>query len=105
MNTEQCYARHVLQYTENDVTLSVPKLYFGYATGSNLLFPFAAGASSVLFDERCTADAIFSRIARYRPTILITVPTMAASLPGQRSPVGSRMVDEGTRPPGLAWEG
>ena len=30
----------------------------------------------MLFDERCTADAIFSRIARYRPTVLITVPTM-----------------------------
>jgi len=76
VNTAQCYAAQVLCYTETDVTISVPKLYFGYATGSNLLFPFAAGASSVLFDERCTADAIFSRIARHRPTILITVPTM-----------------------------
>jgi acyl-coenzyme A synthetase/AMP-(fatty) acid ligase len=76
VNTAQCYARHVLCYGEDDVTLSVPKLYFGYAMGSNLLFPFAAGASGVLFDERCTADAIFSRIARYRPTVLITVPTM-----------------------------
>ena len=54
----------------------MPKLYFGYAMGSNLFFPFAAGATSVLFDERCTADAIFSRIARHRPTMLITVPTM-----------------------------
>jgi benzoate-CoA ligase family protein len=76
LNTAECYARQILRYTEDDVTLSVPKLYFGYAMGSNLLFPFAAGATSVLFDERCTADAIFSRIARYRPTILIAVPTM-----------------------------
>nr|MBA3893280.1 benzoate-CoA ligase family protein [Gemmatimonadales bacterium] len=76
VNTAQCYAGQVLRYTEDDVTLSVPKLYFGYATGSNLLFPFAAGAASVLFDERCTAEVVFSRIARYRPTILITVPTM-----------------------------
>lgn len=76
VNTAQCYARQVLCYTEDDVTLSVPKLYFGYATGSNLLFPFAAGAASVLFDDRCTAEVAFSRIARYRPTILITVPTM-----------------------------
>jgi benzoate-CoA ligase family protein len=76
VNTAQCYAGQVLRYTEDDVTLSVPKLYFGYATGSNLLFPFAAGAASALFDERCTAEAIFSRIARYRPTILIAVPTM-----------------------------
>ena len=76
VNTARCYAGQVLCYTENDVTLSVPKLYFGYATGSNLLFPFAAGASSVLFDDRCTAEVVFSRIARHRPTILITVPTM-----------------------------
>jgi benzoate-CoA ligase family protein len=75
-NTAQCYAQEVLRYTEDDVTLSVPKLYFGYAMGSNLFFPFAAGATSVLFDERCTADAVFSRIARFRPTVLVTVPTM-----------------------------
>jgi benzoate-CoA ligase family protein len=76
VNTTECYARHVLCYTQDDITLSVPKLYFGYAMGSNLLFPFAAGATSVLFDDRCTADAIFSRVARYRPTVLIAVPTM-----------------------------
>jgi benzoate-CoA ligase family protein len=76
VNTTRCYGAQVLCYTENDITLSVPKLYFGYAMGSNLFFPFAAGATSVLFEERCTADAIFSRIARHRPTILIAVPTM-----------------------------
>ncbi|HWA57548.1 MAG TPA: benzoate-CoA ligase family protein [Gemmatimonadales bacterium] len=76
VNTQQCYAREVLRYTEDDVTLSVPKLYFGYATGSNLLFPFAAGAAVVLYDERCTAEVLFARIARHRPTILIAVPTM-----------------------------
>jgi benzoate-CoA ligase family protein len=82
VNTAECYARMVLQYTENDVTLSVPKLYFGYATGSNLLFPFAAGAASVLFDDRCSADMIFAQIARHRPTILITVPTMINQMVG-----------------------
>jgi acyl-coenzyme A synthetase/AMP-(fatty) acid ligase len=43
VNTARCYASQVLGYTERDVTLSVPKLYFGYATGSNLFFPFRAG--------------------------------------------------------------
>jgi benzoate-CoA ligase family protein len=75
-NTTDCYARQVIQYTENDVTLSVPKLYFGYATGSNLFFPFAAGGSACLFSEPATADALFARIRRHRPTILINVPTM-----------------------------
>src|SRR6266404_7075704 len=76
MNTAQCYARQILCYTEDDVTLSVPKLYFGYAMGSNLLFPFAAGGATCLFAEPATPEALFARIERFRPTILIAVPTM-----------------------------
>ena len=76
INTTELYGRGILGYVENDVTLSVPKLYFGYATGSNLLFPFAAGASSVLFPEPVTAEVLFEKIRRHRPTVLINVPTM-----------------------------
>ena len=75
-NTTACYGGGVIGYTERDVTMSVPKLYFGYATGSNLFFPFAAGGSTALFAEPPTADALFERIRRRRPTILINVPTM-----------------------------
>jgi benzoate-CoA ligase family protein len=75
-NTTECYGKQVVVYGEGDVTLSVPKLYFGYATGSNLFFPFAVGATAALFPERCTADVLFEKIARFRPTILINVPTM-----------------------------
>ena len=75
-NSTECFAKGVLGYAANDVTLSVPKLYFGYATGSNLFFPLSVGASAVLFPERCTADELFTQIARHRPTILINVPTM-----------------------------
>ncbi len=75
-NTTECYAKQVLELTETDVTISVPKLYFGYATGSNLLFPFSVGARSVLFAERCTPETLFEKIERHRPTVLINVPTM-----------------------------
>jgi len=75
-NTTELYAKRVLEYSESDITLSVPKLYFGYATGSNLLFPFSVGGTSILFPERCTADALFDLIQKHRPTILINVPTM-----------------------------
>jgi benzoate-CoA ligase family protein len=75
-NTTACYGGGVIGYTERDITLSVPKLYFGYATGSNLFFPFAAGGSAVLFPEAATAEVLFERIARFRPTVLINVPTM-----------------------------
>src|SRR3954468_22232888 len=78
-NTE-CYAKQVLKITEQDITLSVPKLFFGYATGTNLLFPFAVGGATALFAERSTAETMFEVIKRYRPTILTTVPTMINSI-------------------------
>src|SRR5690606_26203574 len=66
-NTTECYGKQVIRYTEDDVTISVPKLFFGYAMGSNLFFPFAAGASAVLFPGRCTPETLFEQIARHRP--------------------------------------
>lgn len=80
VNTTELFAKRVLGYGPEDRTLSVPKLYFGYATGCNLLFPFSVGASAVLFPERCTADALFAQIRKHRPTILINVPTMINNL-------------------------
>jgi len=74
-NTE-CYAKRVLRIDENDITLSVPKLFFGYATGTNLLFPFAVGGSTAIFSERSTAETMFRMIEKYQPTILTSVPTM-----------------------------
>ncbi len=74
-NTE-CYAKGVLGVSEDDLTVSVPKLFFGYATGTNLLFPFAAGGATALFPGRSTPEKMFEVIARHRPTILTSVPTM-----------------------------
>jgi benzoate-CoA ligase len=74
-NTET-YALRVVRYAESDVSLAVPKLFFGYATGTNLMFPFRAGATSVLFPGRSTADELFDQIAAHRPTVLTSVPTM-----------------------------
>jgi benzoate-CoA ligase family protein len=74
-NTE-CYAKQVLQINDSDITLSVPKLFFGYATGTNMMFPFAVGGSTALFSERSTAETMFEMIQKFRPTILTSVPTM-----------------------------
>ena len=78
-NTE-VYAKRTLGVRESDLTVSVPKLFFGYATGTNLLFPFAVGGATALFDERSTPEKIFEVVERYRPTILTTVPTMINSM-------------------------
>ncbi|MEY2983269.1 MAG: hypothetical protein RL562_3496 [Planctomycetota bacterium] len=78
--TTECYGKGTLGMTEDDITLSVPKLFFGYATGINLLFPFSVGASTVLFPDRCTEARIFELVARFRPTVLVNVPTMIKKL-------------------------
>jgi benzoate-CoA ligase family protein len=76
----ETYAKRVLEMRETDVTLSVAKLFFGYATGTNLMFPFAVGATTCLFEERSTPEAIFEGIARWRPTVLTSVPTMIQAM-------------------------
>lgn len=75
VNTTRLYGQGALGLTEDDITISVPKLYFGYATGSNLLFPFSVGGSAVLFTENSTPAALFERIARHRPTVMVNVPS------------------------------
>jgi benzoate-CoA ligase len=74
-NTE-VFAKQTIGVREDDLTVSVPKLFFGYATGTNLLFPFAVGGAAALFAERSTPEKLFEVVERYRPTILTTVPTM-----------------------------
>jgi benzoate-CoA ligase family protein len=78
-NTE-VYAKRTVGYAESDVAISVPRLFFGYATGTNLWFPFAVGATVGLFSERPTAESVADAIARYRPTIVTNVPTMLGKL-------------------------
>jgi benzoate-CoA ligase family protein len=78
-NTE-VYARRTLGYRREDITVSVPRLFFGYATGTNLWFPFAVGATVGLFSERPTPESLADAIARYRPTIVTNVPTMLGKL-------------------------
>ena len=78
-NTER-YAKHVLKMHADDVTLSVPKLFFGYATGANLMFPFDFGATAVLFADKPTPARLFELIAKHRATLLVNVPTMIAQM-------------------------
>ncbi|MBX3208529.1 MAG: benzoate-CoA ligase family protein [Labilithrix sp.] len=78
-NTE-VYAKQTVGYRKDDVTISVPRLFFGYATGTNLMFPFAVGATAGLFSERPTPESLANAIAMYRPTVVTNVPTMLGKL-------------------------
>ncbi|MGB0648153.1 MAG: benzoate-CoA ligase family protein, partial [Bradymonadia bacterium] len=78
-NTE-VYAKQTIGYHRDDVCVSVPRLFFGYATGTNLMFPFAVGATVGLFVEKPTADRIAWAIDYYQATMLTSVPTLMARL-------------------------
>lgn len=74
------YARPILRLTPEDRTFSVAKLYFAYGLGNALYFPFAAGASTVLYPGRPTPEAIAAVVRASRPTVLFGVPTAYAGL-------------------------
>jgi benzoate-CoA ligase len=74
------YAQRTLGLKRDDITLSAPKLFFGYALGSNLLFPLSVGGSCVLVADRVEPADYFALLARYRATQFITVPTTIAKL-------------------------
>jgi benzoate-CoA ligase len=86
----EAYAKGVLGLGPDDVTLSVPKLYFGYATGMSLLFPLAVGATAVLFPDRPTPERMFELVVRHRPTVLALVPTLIAKMLAAEPPAEAR---------------
>ncbi|TAL53259.1 benzoate-CoA ligase family protein [Pandoraea sp.] len=78
--TAELYAKPLLGITENDVVFSAAKLFFAYGLGNGLTFPLSVGASVVLMAGRPTAEAVFERLTRDRPTIFYGVPTLYANM-------------------------
>ena len=74
-NTE-VYAKSFIGMRGDDITLAGPRLYFGYATGTNLMFPFAVGATTILSRDPPTPENLFALIAKHRPTVVTGVPTL-----------------------------
>ncbi|MCB9894590.1 MAG: benzoate-CoA ligase family protein [Planctomycetes bacterium] len=74
-NTE-VYAKRFIGMRESDITVSGPRLFFGYATGTNVMFPFAVGATTVLFPDRPTPARLFELVQKHKCTVLTNVPTL-----------------------------
>jgi benzoate-CoA ligase family protein len=74
------YARDVIGYREDDIVLPVPKLFFGYARDTTALFPFGVGAAGIVFPDRSTPERLYELIERFRPTIMVQVPTMMSAM-------------------------
>ncbi|MDH6624985.1 fatty acid CoA ligase FadD22 [Streptomyces sp. LBL] len=72
--------RRLLRITQDDVTLSVSKLYFAYGFGNAVVFPLFSGSSAVLVDRRPTPAVVDELAARHRVTLLYSVPSAYAAL-------------------------
>ncbi len=74
------YAAGVLGIGPDDITFSSSKLFHAYGLGNGLMFPFYAGASTVLFSGKAQAKAILDIAQTARPTLFFSVPTLYAHM-------------------------
>jgi benzoate-CoA ligase family protein len=72
--------RGVFGLGEDDVVLSVSKMFFAYGLGNTLYFPALVGATSVLVHERIDPRRAFELVARERPTVFCAVATLYARM-------------------------
>lgn len=74
------YARGVLDIREGDVTFSSAKLFHAYGLGNGLMFPFYAGAATVLYPDPPKPAGILAHAHQNRPTLFFSVPTHFAAM-------------------------
>ncbi len=80
VRTSRGYAHDVLGLRADDITYSVSKLFFAYGLGNGMYFPFSVGASTVLDPGKPKPERAADLLAKYRPTILFSVPTFFAAI-------------------------
>src|SRR5437763_4762998 len=75
VHTVVCYAQGILGMTPADRFFSVAKLFFAYGLGNALAFPFAVGATTILWPGSPTPANVYAAIEKHRPTLFFSVPT------------------------------
>jgi len=79
--TSQLWGVNVLGLRESDRTFAAAKLFFTFGTGGNLIFPWYAGASVVLFSgPPRIATNVLDIVQKFKPTILYNAPTGYAAI-------------------------
>jgi benzoate-CoA ligase len=74
------YGVGLLGIGPDDITLSSSKLFHAYGLGNGLMFPFHAGATTVLYPGKPQPKAILETAQSTRPTIFFSVPTLYAMM-------------------------
>src|SRR5205807_1473343 len=84
VHTVVCYAQGILGMTAADRTFSVAKLFFAYGLGNALTFPFAIGATTILWPAPPPAPNVYAQIERFKPSLFFSVPTNYGQLLAHR---------------------
>jgi benzoate-CoA ligase len=71
----ELFGKGVLGIRPADRTFSVAKLFFAYGLGNALYFPFAVGATTILWPGPPTPAHVYAVIERHKPTLFYSVPT------------------------------
>ncbi|HZC11423.1 MAG TPA: benzoate-CoA ligase family protein [Mycobacterium sp.] len=74
------YGRRTLGIGAQDRCLSVAKMFFAYGIGNSLIFPLAAGATSILQPLLPTPATMAERLINAAPTLFFGVPTFYSKL-------------------------
>ena len=82
----ELFGKGVLGIGPSDRTFSVAKLFFAYGLGNALYFPFAVGATTILWPGAPTPQNVYAVIEKHRPTLFYTVPTGYSMLLGHDHP-------------------
>jgi acyl-coenzyme A synthetase/AMP-(fatty) acid ligase len=78
------FARRVLQLDRDDRLYATSKLFFAYALANSLFAGLRLGATVILDRERPAPERVVAVVARHRPTVLFTVPTLYNKMLQQR---------------------
>jgi benzoate-CoA ligase family protein len=71
----ELFGKGVLNIAPHDRVFSVAKLFFAYGLGNALYFPFAVGATTILWPGPPAAAEVFAIAERHQPTMFFSVPT------------------------------
>jgi acyl-coenzyme A synthetase/AMP-(fatty) acid ligase len=71
----ELFGKGVLDIRPSDRCFSVAKLFFAYGLGNALYFPFAVGATTILWPGAPTPQNVYGVIERHKPTLFFSVPT------------------------------
>jgi 2-aminobenzoate-CoA ligase len=74
MAVTDCFPRHVLKPTPDDLFCGSPPLAFTYGLGGLVLFPFRVGAAALLL-EQTSPPQLLAGIEAFRATVSFTAPT------------------------------